>query len=394
MRRAILIERPGAQALIVALHGFGQRVQRATGLPGRLGLPFREFCGLERLAAHVLYPQAPGRNWRTDNDRDVLAVRDAILDAWPRLAPRRLLLFGFSDGGTLAHRLLGQPLTWLGRSFLWSAACVASGWWPRGYTQAQFQPPLIGCPVLLTYGQGETKVEAAAVRQAEIAAEQYVRAGWRADYPRVRRYRHDAAGHDWPVEQMLPVLADWFGLALDDPARAAPIVEGPRVDGRRAEREIAGSDSTQVFSSERGQRMSCAKMQGLAATEVFAQAVRLGQTTRLGRGALAGGLRAIIGFLRSLGITGDELAAIVRQAIAAFSDGASFDDVLALIEAILGAIDKVDAPGEPSSAGLDPAFQSAAIDPALIVALVQLLLDLWQKLAERRGRVAAAAPLR
>lgn len=128
---------------------------------------------------------------------------------------------------------------------------------------------------------------------------------------------------------------------------------------------------------------------GAAAAEIEAQAYRIVRgPAAIGAGPFAGGLRALVGFIRSLGISGEELRAIIRQAIALFGDGeVTFDDVLSLLESILAAIDKRESALDTNATPVG----GAGLNPATIMALVNLLLDLFDRWQQHRPPKTAAA---
>lgn len=221
-RPFLLLEQPGARDVIVALHGFRQRVDGPGGLPGRLGLPFPEFTGFARLPAHVCYPLGKWRNWRERGERQVCDDLDyaqaCAVKSCAEVRARRLFVFGFSDGGTFAH-LLFERFWRPAADAVLAGACVASGWVPPREWQPSRLNPIVCRDVPLGLCSGALgPIELRAAMEADAAEKIYRDAG----ATNVGRFFHDAPGHDWPVEQCLPWLAWFWGLPIEALPPAAP----------------------------------------------------------------------------------------------------------------------------------------------------------------------------
>lgn len=199
-RRYVLHRREGARILIVALHGFRQSPERPTHLPGRLGLPFPVFTQFDQFAvpAHVVYPIGVRLNWRTQRNSpanpDVQFLRQMLGDLQQQLTPLDgTYLFGFSDGGTMAH-LFAQYVPCAG-------LCVASGWVPHGLKPR----PDLQRVVLFSGDAGQ--VEQAAKQQADKARQIYQA----AHAPHLAQFVRPGQRHDWnPADN--PQLARSWGL--------------------------------------------------------------------------------------------------------------------------------------------------------------------------------------
>lgn len=194
-RPYILRTQPGADVLIIALHGFRQHPLKGSQLKGRLSLPFITFCGFNKFPfpVNVVYPVGIGRNWRTKWPnvwKDHQYIVECERRAESETKSKMVVLFGFSDGGTMAN--------YMRQFFPYKATCIASGWMPSVKKKS-----LDGGPVLLHTGD-KGMVESQALEQAIKAEAMYNKAG--VDVTRVV-----TAGirHDWPAE-MNQVLAEFI----------------------------------------------------------------------------------------------------------------------------------------------------------------------------------------
>lgn len=197
-RRYVLHRRQGARVLIVALHGFRQSPERPTLLPGRLGLPFPAFTQFDRfpVPAHVVYPVGVRLNWRTQRNSpanpDVQFLQRMLGDLQQELAPLDgTYLFGFSDGGTMAH-LLAQYVPCAG-------LCVASGWVPRN-----LRPRRDLARVVLFSGDAGP-VERAAKQQADRVRQIYAA----AHAPHVVQFVRAGQPHDWNPADNAQLAQSW-----------------------------------------------------------------------------------------------------------------------------------------------------------------------------------------
>jgi len=202
---------PGPLPTVIAIHGHGANGQDLLGLgPMLAGGRLLVICPE---AEFQLQPGMPSYTWFRRDDQAqrspeeferVAAALHAHIDRAVTAAggdPGRVVLLGFSQGGSLAYRLgLAEPRRWRGLAAL-------STWLPDEAVTAADPTGLEAFPVLVQHGSSDPAIEVARARQSRDRLEEL---GARPDY------REYGMGHQIGPESLTD-LSRWLERTLDLP---------------------------------------------------------------------------------------------------------------------------------------------------------------------------------
>ncbi|MDA0271596.1 MAG: alpha/beta hydrolase fold domain-containing protein [Chloroflexi bacterium] len=204
----------GPLPTVLAIHGHGANGQDLLGLgPLLAGGRLLVICPE---AEFQLQPGMPSYTWfRRDDggqrtpeefERVATAVRAFADEAIPHAGgdPSRVVLLGFSQGGSLAYHLgLAEPKRWRGLAAL-------STWLPDEAAEAADTDGLGALPVLVQHGSTDPAIEVARARQSRDRLEEL---GAKPDY------REYGMGHQIGPESLTD-LSRWLERVLELPPLA------------------------------------------------------------------------------------------------------------------------------------------------------------------------------
>lgn len=201
---------PGPTPTVVALHGHGAHGMDLLGLaPYLAGGRVLMLCPQAEFeigpGSYTWFNRPPDGQRSVDEvERVTAALRTFIDKAVPRAGgdPSRMVVLGFSQGGTLAYRLgLGEPRRFAGIAAL-------STYFPDDLTAAIDRDHIADVPLLIQHGTEDPQIE---VARARTSRDLLMTLGARPEYHEYPM-RHEIAGPS------LGDLGAWLTrvLKLDD----------------------------------------------------------------------------------------------------------------------------------------------------------------------------------
>ncbi len=201
----------GPQPTVIALHGRGASALDLLGLApylagGRLQVlcPEAEFAFQGGAPSYTWFQPSEGTQRSGEEfERVTGVVRQWIDDAIAQydVDPNRVVLLGFSQGGTLAYRLgLAEPTRFRGVAAL-------STWLPDEAVERADRDGVAQLPVMVQHGTRDPMIE---INRAQQSRDRLVEVGVTPDY------------HEYPMEhqitgESLADLTKWLERVLDLP---------------------------------------------------------------------------------------------------------------------------------------------------------------------------------
>lgn len=194
--------------LIILLHGFGANMYDLAQLAPALGQTGYVYACPNAPIAFDLGGGALGFGWTAPTefaDPNAMSQSEQLLDLFVdevvqsyRVAPKRALLLGFSQGGTMAYRCgLSRPDTFAGVAALSTGLADPGSLTPRLPLQRDQ-------PVFVAHGEADPVVSVEAARQSRKQLETW---GYQP------QYREYAMGHEITME-VVQDLVPWIQKVL------------------------------------------------------------------------------------------------------------------------------------------------------------------------------------